>query len=400
MKLAVVLCLALAMVGQIAWAQQTDVQSDTAALRAQIEEMQKTIDQLKQKLDDIETAVNDPKGELQTARKDLGKLKKITVSGYVQTRYEWFSQKENGGIFQDGFNVRRARVKVTAVPTDKTSAVIQLDAGGNKVSVKDAYLTYDFAKDNTFAIGQMNWPFGYEVPYSSSKRETPERALVFRRFFPGERDRGAKIVAPVKRGTAQIGVFDGTGIETQNTLTTIPTTPPVTIKSSSNVSGDLDNHKDIVANGQWKVDNTEFGVSGYFGKGIWNPTRSGLLGVNKTRYGADFRYFGDNWAIKSEYVRGRGVDEAVATFDNSEWIDGYYTQLNYNTNPKDTLVARYSSMSVDPLAPTFDRRNTWDIGWIRWLTDKTRIKLFRQINDEESNSIDNNGYRVEWIVTY
>lgn len=402
MKIMVVVLLMLAVICQASWGQQPTVQEEQAAIRRQIEEMQRTIDELKQKLDAMEAVTTDPKGKLETVRGDVEKLKKIKSSGYVQTRYEWFSQKEDGGVFTDGFNVRRARVKVTAKPTSNTQAIIQLEAAKNSVSVKDAYLGYTFADDKVFTIGQFHWPFGFEVPYSSSRRETPERALAFRRLFPGERDRGAKVDLPIgKNGVATLGAFDGTGIEQSNTLIIDPQTGTTIGKTSTAISGDQNNHKDIVGRLAWNRGNIEYGVSSYFGEGVWNNGYTGFLDeVDKNRYGADFRYYGDKWTFKTEYVRGKGVDGAATSWDQEESIDGYYTQLNFNPGIADTLVARYAALSDDPVKPTFGRRTSWDLGWIHALNDKTRVKLFYKINDEKSSEIDNNGYTLEWLATY
>jgi hypothetical protein len=65
----------------------------------------------------------------------------------------------------------------------------------------------------------FNRPFGFEIPYSSSLRESPERARMSQILFPGERDLGAELViSPPK--TVRIwsgfkleaGLFAGNGI--------------------------------------------------------------------------------------------------------------------------------------------------------------------------------------------
>lgn len=365
------------------------------------------------RLSNLETIVTDPEGPVEATKADVAKLKKITVGGYVQSRFEQFpgGVDEDGKATTDSFNVRRARIKVTGKPTDNLTTVVQLDAGQNKLAVKDAYADYAFKGSPDIgldiAAGQMNWPFGYEVPYSSSRRETPERALWSRRFFTGERDRGIKVSYPInRRMLGQIGLFDGTGTDTFNTVSTFvtdSTTTPVKtgkIKVPSTVGKDYDNNKDIVANLQYNGESADFGLSAYIGKGIWNPDRAALIAVPKTRFGADFRYYLNNMTLKTEFVIARGVDEAVAGYDNSKWLTAYDAQLGYNVTAADTLVAKYESLSQDPKFPAFGRRSAWNLGVLHWLDSNTRVKLFYNINQEQSAPIDNNIWRFEVLTTY
>jgi hypothetical protein len=122
------------------------------------------------------------------------------------------------------FQVRRARLKL-AYESSLTQMVIQLDClpfttaagvnsttqdtsgkytvktkngfylGGGGVSVKDAYLKFKepWLKSIALKAGIFDRPFGYEISYSSSTRESPERSRVFQTLFPGERDLGFSI---------------------------------------------------------------------------------------------------------------------------------------------------------------------------------------------------------------
>lgn len=372
------------------------------------------LEALEAKVDNVNAIVTDPEGALEATRADVSKIKKIAVSGYVQTRYQAFQNPEDKRALHtdDTFLVRRARVKVTAKPTDKSVAVIQLDAGNNKVGVKDAYVQYNTAGGPllgpSYQVGQQNWWFGYEVPYSSSRRETPERALWARRFFQGERDRGLVLTSPFSTNWfGTLGVYDGSGVESVNTLTNVVTAvgPPVTttnIKSSANVANDYNNQKDILANLKYSAASMEFGVSGYFGEGIWNKDRTAMnSSTNKVRYGADFRYYWDRVTFKSEYCRARGIDGTdPAKFNPNNYVDGYNLQVNFNATRADELVARYESLSLDPLQPQYGRRSAWNLGYIRFLDDNQRFKVFYIINEEQKVPFPNNSLIAEWLVTY
>ena len=181
------------------------------------------------------------KKELQLLREDIDKntleikkLKKLKISGYAQLQYELseqFGSTKVGGTtsyqadrdaksgYFSRFGIRRGRVKA-AWEEDFGSAVFQLDITEKGVGIKDAYLK---AKDpwlNIFSFtgGIFDRPFGDEISYSSSNRESPERSLIFQKLFPDERDLGAMLtISAPKSSKAEglkldAGLFSGNGI--------------------------------------------------------------------------------------------------------------------------------------------------------------------------------------------
>ncbi len=163
----------------------------------------------------------------------VDKLAKIKLSGYIQAQWQYADsvgiQSVAGGNFpaksatavgsRERFMVRRGRLK-TSYETPTSKYVLQLDAVPTGVSIKDAYLTVMEPWLNTFSytMGVFDRPFGYEISYSSSSRESPERSRVYQTLFPGERDMGAKLeINPgADMGIAQYfnfkgGVFTGMG---------------------------------------------------------------------------------------------------------------------------------------------------------------------------------------------
>ncbi len=367
---------------------------DAEKLARLVEEFKPELVVIGTRLDRVEAelaALRDKVGTVDVVEADVRKLKKIGLSGYVQGRYQTIDPNDyttSEDNYKDTFVVRRARIKVTAAPTTRSLAVLQLELAKNSVGVKDAYFGYRFAgtptAGETFYIGQMNWPFGYEVPLSSSVREVPERALFLRRFFPGERDQGAVIHGAMRSNFLwQFGVFNGTGTE----------------KGSST---DKNDHKDIILNLKKGLGHLDIGVSYYGGQGVWQAFGGNFLSyVPKSRYGANLQYHLDRLAVKAEWARGRGVDEAAAGWDQSDFVNGYYAQVAFSITQADNLVVRYSSMEQDPVKPQYGRVSSWDLGYVRWLDANSRFKLFYIINNEELNSISgNNGWVGEWIVKY
>lgn|GEM_PF-823923 len=386
---------------------------ELTVIGTRIDKVEAQLTEISGTVENINAIVTDPEGAFESTKSDVSKLKKIGFGGLVQMRYQTLQNPEDKkAVTNDTFNVRRARLKVTAKPTDKSMGVLQLDMGGDKASVKDAYVQYNTVTDQllgpSFLVGQQNWWFGYEVPTGDNVRETPERSLWARRFFPNERDRGLVLTSPFgPNWFGTLGVYDGSGTDVVNTLTSVVTDPgpPVkttNIKSSSQVANDYNDQKDVLANIKYSSPNVEFGVSGYVGKGIWNKDRSAMDSTtDKIRYGADFRYYWDLITFKAEYCRAKGVDTTnPATFNPNDWVDGYNAQVGLNVTRRDELVARYESLSQDPLYPQYGRRSAWNLGYIRFIDDNLRFKLFYQINQEEKNSFPNNSLIAEWLVTY
>lgn len=168
--------------------------------------------------------------ELEQVKSDVTKLKKLKISGYIQAQYQSGDsipgkfiggdfKDANGGIQANRFKLRRGRIKF-AYETELSQFVLQFDVTENGFATKDAYgkFTEPFLKAFSVTTGIFNRPFGYEIEYSSSNRETPERSRFTQTLFPGERDLGAMLTYQPAKGSAydfirvQAGWFSGNGI--------------------------------------------------------------------------------------------------------------------------------------------------------------------------------------------
>jgi len=173
-------------------------------------------------------------------------LQKLKVSGYIQAQYQWAQTDADGNNFKlakarntyeqaelkdyGRFGLRRGRFKFT-YEDGIASGVVQIDVtdkgiddnGRNVVMFKDIYLQ---VKDpwwgtNMLKAGIFDRTFGYEIAYSSSRRESPERARIFQTLFPDERDLGVALtLQPAKSSPLNIfkleaGLFAGNGIKPQ-----------------------------------------------------------------------------------------------------------------------------------------------------------------------------------------
>ena len=194
--------------------QMTSAQQDSASIEKSLENNKQQIEEISGKIGGLEESYLETKAT-------VDKLKKIKFSGYLQAQIRTsidttgqlksdYTNNYDIGEFQGGklpaatksvFQVRRARLKA-AYETDLTQMVIQLDClpfttsgtslAGGGVSVKDAYLRFSepWLKSISLKLGIFDRPFGYEISYSSSTRESPERSRLFQTLFPGERDMG------------------------------------------------------------------------------------------------------------------------------------------------------------------------------------------------------------------
>jgi len=193
---------------------------------------------------------------------DVGILKKLKVSGYVQARFEYNDTSRSGvaggydatkNLNANNFYIRRGRIKFTFKPSDWSKYVIYFDGSRNSISMKEAYIELSKlhrGHNFQFTVGQFNYPFGYEIELSSSVRDFPERSLAENRLFRGERDRGVKLnwTAP-RRFSASLGLVQGYGVENSTFTWFDPT-----------------KQKDLIGRVKAKFGRVAVGASGYWGE--------------------------------------------------------------------------------------------------------------------------------------
>jgi len=166
--------------------------------------------------------------------KEIKKLQKLKISGYLQTQFQYGekdaslkigAKNENTDESFNRVGIRRGRIKF-AYEEGIASGVFQIDITEKGLGFKDAYLNIKdpWFGSNQLRVGIFDRPFGYEISYSSSKRESPERSTIFQTLFPDERDLGSMITlqapktSPLNFLKLQAGLFAGNGIkqETDN----------------------------------------------------------------------------------------------------------------------------------------------------------------------------------------
>ena len=295
----------------------------------------------------------------------VNKLAKIKVSGYLQLQWQHADSNGIGSVAGGNFpgnsnqrmQLRRGRLKTT-YDAGLSQYMLELEVVPSGVSLKDAeaVITEPWLKTFTLGAGVMDRPFGFEIPYSSSAHEAPERTRVFQTVFPGEKDLGARLeINPTeKMGLLQYlnfkgGVFTGTSSAStpSNAVNVVPTRVIITDslgkkdttvanlpngKTAAPSNGDeIDSTVDIIGRLGFKAPFNELnlaidgGVSFYAGKSLsTNDTvyadSSGIALIptkgnkNKTfarnAYGVDMQLYYDipvigGLSLRGEYLTGQ-----------------------------------------------------------------------------------------------
>ena len=395
-------------------------------------------DSLKEQIGEIKDRISGLDERLLTSESSLSKLTKIKLSGYIQAQYDNFENKLSAPSLYNYFSIRRARLKVTYEAAEGIKFVLQPDFAPGSLSLKDAYvvLNEQWIKSGilkkTFSLwaGKFNRP-NYEVEYSSSQREVPERSLIIRTLYPGERAIGAKLEVtpesiPLK---IQLAIFNGNdGGFTQYSDTTG--------KSTSNTieNKDYDNFKDYMARATYSFKLGSFGgldigAHAYFGslKSSTNATLrsdyktidSSKVGnsVSRNWFGGEFQFFADvlgGMSLKGEYITGNNATLGGAKFANGNLLPnfqnkfaGYYVYLIQNVGRKNQFAFRYdfydpntsvSGSDVNVLKFTGDNTmkigalkctkadlayTTYTLAWHYYFDDNIRITLAYSIVQNE-----------------
>jgi hypothetical protein len=280
-------------------------------------------------------------------RNTVEALNRLRIAGYVQAEYVSNEASANRvtGVnatqHQDTFRVRRGRLNFQYQLAPTSRIVIQPDLSSSGVALRDAYLELSepwTAWRNTLTAGQFKWPFGFEVRQSSRDREMPERTLVIRTLFPGERDRGVQLSGNgfAERFNYRVGVFNGNGTTTDR---------------------DLNKRKDVVARVGASLGALDFGLSGYNGRELvplgttGNPIPQGEF--EKDRYGVDVQWITPvpGLGVRGEFIRGTQppANNAGATARTAD-VEGWYVYAIQNLGTRHQFVLR-----VDEYDPNVDR---------------------------------------------
>lgn len=355
MKRLFLLTLAIITLSIQVYSQQDSSKTSIGELEAKIEELKGSLEGLNESYLETKSTVD--------------ALKKIKVSGYIQSQFQ-SAQNDGissfaGGNFDAGLHnrimVRRGRLKVT-YDAEITQYVLQIDATEKGLGLKDAYILAKEPWLKSFGLkaGVFDRPFGYEIMYSSSMRESPERSRLFQTLFPGERDLGASLeFLP----TEQLGFLSYLNLRAG-------------LFAGNGVNVETDNQKDFIGRLGFTLPFYEEnlaidgGVSMYTGKAkrasdkkIYNVNSSQQYTVDSTAAYADRNYLGfdmqiyyslpylGGFTLRGEFITGKqpGLSSKSSTSPTKAIIDdlylrnftGYYLMYVQNLGEQNQLLVKY-----------------------------------------------------------
>lgn len=368
----------------------------------------------------------------------LDALKKLKFSGYVQAQFQsaeadassaYTIGQFSGGSFASGLHnrmlIRRGRLKA-AYTDDYAQFVLQVDATERGLSLKDAYatITEPWLRGISLTAGVFNRPFGFEIGYSSSQRETPERARVIQTLFPGERDLGAQIGVAFEEAEGALGLFNlRAGM----------------FNGTGGTASENDNNKDFIGRFGVQLPFSDIGlaidggVSMYSGNVTSRSSIAYKIGTvaggngfvrdsaaaninaafERSYIGADVQLYYDlpiigGTSIRGEFVSGthpgvRGGSTVYAGGSDSVYsrkVSGFYVNLVQNIGLVNQLIVKY-----DVFDPNTDvegseigrsgaglgagdlKYTTLGLGWIyHWNANVKFVAYYEMIKNEEANA--------------
>lgn len=328
---------------------------------------------------------------LTEVRNTVDLLSKLKVSGYLQAQFVEDERSRNelagtGTRNLDQFSVRRARVKFTYQMTPSSRFVLQPDITSSGVTLKDGYveLTEPWTTwKHTLTAGQFNWPYGFEIMYSSSSREVPERSRVIRTLFPGERDRGLMLsgLGFNERFNYRVAVVNGTG--TTQTF-------------------DANKRKDLVARLGYSFGSVDVGASAYHGSDLvaTNTTPAGRE-FDKERMGVDVQ-----WAtpipglgLRGEYLQGKQAPASGTSRTQSHDVDGWYFYAIQNIGTRHQVVVRLDE--YDPDTNVDDNAiRTINPSYIFHWDAHSKVMASYELIESQANDPDDNVFTLRYQFSF
>lgn len=353
---------------------------------------QTTTDTISTQVVTLRDKISGVEERLATAEGDLAKLTKIKLSGYIQAQWQHF---EASNTYPDNlFMLRRVRIKFTYEPVNGIVFVLQPDFQPGNITIKDAYAIANEKWLKTFSLwaGKFNRP-NYEVEYSSSTREVPERSRVIRAIYPDERAIGAKLEInpprlPLK---VQLAIFNGNDGISINNLVYNYGTGKWDNTTAVGQNTDFDNYKDFMGRVTYGFKFGHFGGLTIGAHGYYGQIKANSKDVLKSDYtydkaldnvgkevpkqwvGFEAQFYADilgGLALKGEYIFGvnstPGYNGSASFVTNTSSIKndtltlttltiksinnapaisrnfmGYYVYLVKNIGRKNQLAVRY-----------------------------------------------------------
>ena len=285
--------------------------------------------------------------ESETQSEEIEQFQKFKVSAYIQTQFQYGekdaslkvgSSNENKDKPFNRIGIRRGRIKF--IYEEKIiSGVFQLDITEKGIGVKDAYLNIKapWMETCAFRAGVFDRPFGYEISHSSSRRESPERSMVFQTLFPDERDLGGMLVLQAAKTSPwnflklEAGLFAGNGIKQET-----------------------DSRKDFIGHvsaNKYIGSNAKFGLgASYYNGGVYQGTEN-VYKIKSKNFELDNSASNKGKFSKREYIGFDGQFSLISILGITQ-VRGEYL---FGTQPGQRGGSRSPNADMLPASDTYIR---------------------------------------------
>jgi len=296
------------------------------------------------------------------------KYQSLSFTGYLQVQYQIADSSGfecyNGGNFapqsDNRFMIRRGRFRIdydrtTSEGFHKYNFALQFDGTEKGVNIRDMFGRIYENKWNYFVatVGVFNRPFSYELNYSSSLRESPERGRMSQILMKTERDIGAMIsfepqdkkekIYPLK---IDAGFFNGQGLsgvgefDSFKDFITRISIRRTEVSKNFYLSGGVS-----YLNGGWRNGSKYFYSTEQNNNGDYvfsADTSANNIGKKSPRiyYGADIQFTSENMLGKTELRLEYMTGTQSATYATSATPGT--PPLNKTLNPDSTFIRKFN----------------------------------------------------------
>lgn len=298
------------------------------------------------------------------------------IEGYSQFRYTYSDDAGDGD-----FDTRRVRIGWRDTVNDQgTEARFMIGLGdllGNdedeEVDLIYAWVSHPFDNGWTALLGFDSVKFGYDMPYSSSKRLPFERSMAANSFIPGVFALGAKASYQGEQTPLQFDLQVLDGVDAWHD------------------SPALDDAESLVLRAQYPIDDRGLiGVS-YMTSNIELAAAAGDVEPNV--WGAHLLWDCGRFGFQGEYFDGDWADHTDQF--NVHDADGWYALIDYT--PEDSAVIPFYRYDEFDAGNVVDySRHTLGVAWEPW--DANRFTL--QVEDIDMRTGDDTTIGLQWQVEY
>jgi len=318
-------------------------------------------------------------------------LNRMKISGYVLAQYvndETSVNEVNGAATRnkDQFSVREARLKFAYQFASTSRVVVQPEFAGSGVTLKDGFVEFTepwTTWRHTLTAGQFNWPFGFEIEYSSSLRELPERSRVIRTLFPGERDRGVQL--------------SGAGLEER-----LKYKFAIVNGSGTGRTDDANKRKDFLGRLGYTFGPLDLGASIYRGSDlVATATNAKGIEFDKERQGIDFQWITpiQGLGIRGEYITGKQAPPSGTTRSTSFDVEGWYLYAIQNIGTRHQLALRVDEYDGNTDA-SGDAIRTIGGSYTFFWDGNSRVMAAYEIPRNERNDVDDNIFILRYAFVF